>query len=666
MMSAHIARRRLGVLVAVLAMIGSALVLHAPIARADPPAGFVIPGPNAQLAVANGLVFDWDYDLFDNTVHVFDLTGTEVGAITNEPDVQSLTASPDGKRIYAGLGSAKALSVIDTGTLTETARYDASAIGAPVQVAEAGNRLFVGGMQNPVQQPLFEIGVVDLGAPSGSSIPELVETGNSGGLAAAESSPGVDEVYATGCSLLSANCRLFHYRYTGGSTLPEQQRVDLFTTRDLALAPDLSAVYAYDHDARVMSMYRPDDLSVLGTVAVGDRPVWFSIANQHLIDAAYDQSLDRYDDLQVRDSAGALTFEYQTAGRGLEPLIESGSTDLFVADWDTDNVLRLERLPGALGQPSVPPKPQNLRAKTGPAGTVGLSWTALPSYLVDAPTGYRLYRSDTAGELGSQIATLAGAARDYTDSGRSTGIGYYYTLIGSNSTGDGPASDQVSAVADASPPVPTQASAPAFQLSKAIAVGYSASDAGSGVAYYDVRYRAAAWNGVFGGYGYPAGWQHTTKLSQTLLGAPGHEYCTSVRAWDAAGNASGWTADRCTTLPLDDRSLTAATAGWSRPGSALSYGGTLTRTNVLGAQLVLKAAQLNRLALVVAECASCGNVALYLNNVYWRTVSTYAPSTRYSVIVVQPPFSQRTATITLRNASAGRNLIVDGLGIGRS
>ena len=666
MMSANTARRRLGVLVAVLGMISSALVLYAPTARADQPTGFVIPGPSAQLAVANDLVFDWDYDLFDNTVHVFDLTGTEVGAIGNESDVQSLTASPDGKRIYVGLGSAKALSVIDTGTLTETARYDASAIGAPSQVAEAGNRLFVGGIQNPVQQPLFQIGVVDLGAPSGSSIPELVETGNRGGLTAAESSPGVDEVYATGCSVQIVNCRLFHYRYTGGATLPEQQRVDLFATTDLALAPDLSAVYAYDHDARVMSMYRPDDLGVLGTVPVGDRPVWFSIANQHTVEAAYDQSLDRYDDLQVRDSTGAVTFEYQTSGRGVEPLIESGSTDLFVADWDTDNVLRLERLPGALGQPSVPPKPQNLRARTGSAGTIELSWTPMPNYLVDAPSSYRLYRSDTAGDLGSQIATLAGTAYSYTDSGRSTGVGYYYTLVGSNSSGDGPASAQGSAIADASPPVPTLAAAPAFQLGKAITVGYSASDVGSGVAYYDVRYRAAAWNGAFGGYGYPVGWQHSTKASQILIGAPGHDYCVSMRAWDRAGNASAWTADRCTALPLDDRSLSAATAGWSRTGSTVSYGGTLTRTNVLGARLVLKAAQVSRLALVVIECASCGNVALYLNNVYWRTVSTYAPSTRYNVIVVQPPFSQRTTTITLRNASTGRNLIVDGLGIARS
>jgi hypothetical protein len=224
----------------------------------------------------------------------------------------------------------------------------------------------------------------------------------------------------------------------------------------------------------------------------------------------------------------------------------------------------------------------------------------------------------------------------------------------------------VSAVADASSPVPTQAAAPAFQLSKAIAVGYSASDAGSGVAYYDVRYRAAAWNGVFGGYGYPVGWQHTTKVSQTLIGAPGHDYCVSMRAWDRAGNPSAWTADRCTAIPLDDRSLIAATTGWSRTGSTVSYGGTLTRTNVLGARLVLKAAQVNRLALVVVECASCGNVAIYVNNGYWRTVSTYAPSTRYNVIVVPPTFSQRTATITLRNASTGRNLIVDGLGFARS
>jgi len=664
-MSANTARRRLGVLVAVLAMVWSALVLYSPIARADQPPGFVIPGPSAQVAVANDRVFDWDYDLFDNTVHVFDLTGAEVGTIGNEPDVRSLTASPDGKRIYATLGSAKAVSVIDTGTLTETARYDASALGAPSQVAEAGSRLFVGGLLSPVQGG-FEIGVVDLSAPSGSSIPALAQTVNGGTLVAAESSPGVDEVYATGCSWSVANCTLFHYRYAGGSTLAEQQRVLLLATMDLALAPDLSAVYAYDDDARVMSAYRTDDLSVIGTVPTGNRPRSLSIAYQHLVDVAYDQPLDRYDDLQVRDSTGALTFEYQTAGRGVLPLIEPGSTDLFVADWGTDHVLRLERLPGALGQPSAPAKPQGLQAKTGSAGSIGLSWTAIPNYLIDSPTGYRLYRSDTEGEIGTLIATLAGTAHGYTDSGLSTGVGYYYTLIGSNSAGDGPASDQVSAIADASPPVPTSAAAPAFQLSKAIAVGYSASDAGSGVAYYDVRYRVAAWNGVFGGYGYPAGWQHTTRASQTLLGSPGHEYCTSVRAWDVAGNASAWTPDRCTALPLDDRSLPAATAGWSRPGSVLSYGGTLTRTNVLGAQLVLKAAQVNRLALVVAECASCGNVGLYLNNVYWRTVSTYAPSTRYSVIILQPPFSQRTATITLRNASTGRNLIVDGLGIARS
>ena len=38
---------------------------------------------------------------------------------------------------------------------------------------------------------------------------------------------------------------------------------------------------------------------------------------------------------------------------------------------------------------------------------------------------------------------------------------------------------------------------------------------------------------------------------------------------------------------------------------------------------------------------------------------------RYKVILIQPPFSLRTTTIVLRNASSGKQLIVDGLGIAR-
>lgn len=68
----------------------------------------------------------------------------------------------------------------------------------------------------------------------------------------------------------------------------------------------------------------------------------------------------------------------------------------------------------------------------------------------------------------------------------------------------------------------------------------------------------------------------------------------------------------------------------------------------------------------MAQCPSCGSVALYLNDVYWRTVSTYAATTRRAVVLLQPAVSQRGTTITLRNASAGRDLIVDGLAVLRS
>ena len=250
------------------------------------------------------------------------------------------------------------------------------------------------------------------------------------------------------------------------------------------------------------------------------------------------------------------------------------------------------------------------------------------------------------------------------------------TLTGGNhhivATYSGDADNNSSAAAtnvaiDATAPVAT-VSAPAslFQVSRTITTRYSATDSPSGVASYDVRYRVAAWNAPFGSYVAPASWQHVTVAARSLTGTPGHEYCFSVRARDHAGNTSAWSRDRCAVLPLDDRSLAAATSGWTRATSSVSYQSTLTRTASLGAKLLLANAHLDRVALVVVECTSCGNVGIYLNGVLWRTVSTHATSTRYKVILIQPPFSLRTTTIVLRNASSGKQLIVDGLGIART
>ena len=113
---------------------------------------------------------------------------------------------------------------------------------------------------------------------------------------------------------------------------------------------------------------------------------------------------------------------------------------------------------------------------------------------------------------------------------------------------------------------------------------YTASD-DVGVTSYDVSVRTAANGRPLGAWRAPAAWQRMSARSASLAIAAGAEACFRVRAHDAAGNLSGWSAVRCEVRPLDDRQLRAsgqvtrgsdphATAGTVsvlvRPGSALS------------------------------------------------------------------------------------------------
>jgi len=205
-----------------------------------------------------------------------------------------------------------------------------------------------------------------------------------------------------------------------------------------------------------------------------------------------------------------------------------------------------------------------------------------------------------------------------------------------------------------------------FQLSSSIVVTYSASDAFSPVASFDVRYRVAPWNGGFGKYVYPSGWQKTTRRSERIPALPGREYCVSIRARDKANRLSPWSADNCTERPLNDRALAATTPGWARRSGAGYYLGSYTSTSRYNAELRITGARLDRMAIVVTRCATCGEVAIYVNGGYWRTVRTYASKTTHQVILVQPAFALRKATIILKDVTKGKRLIVEGLGVSLS
>ena len=237
---------------------------------------------------------------------------------------------------------------------------------------------------------------------------------------------------------------------------------------------------------------------------------------------------------------------------------------------------------------------------------------------------------------------------------------YEISVLASNAVGRGAGAKttvRTPAYDVTAPSVSVTAPAP-VTMTGAAGVSYAATDAAS----YDVRYRVARWDGDFGAYRYPAAWQGTTATGSSVATRPGWTYCFAVRARDAAGNTSGWTADSCTAAPLDDRSLTAS-RGWARSTSTRYLHGTYTATVTRGSTLTLGSVRSARLALVVTRCAACGTVGVYVNGVLTARVSTAAKTAAYRVVLTLGD-AARTGRVTLK-ALSGR-VYVDGLAAARS
>jgi hypothetical protein len=203
--------------------------------------------------------------------------------------------------------------------------------------------------------------------------------------------------------------------------------------------------------------------------------------------------------------------------------------------------------------------------------------------------------------------------------------------------------------------------------SGAIKVAWAGSDAGTGVAYYQLRYRVASYSGGFGTWSTPSGWDHLTGASVTATGlSAGKDYCYSVRAVDAAGNASSWSGSRCTTMPLDDHSL-AKSDGWQRDTGHSYYAGTITSTTKQGATLTrANASSIDRIDVLATTCAKCGKVSVYVGSHHIGTIDLHAGSTHHQVLKSLPTFSARSGTVTLKVVTSGRSVAIDGLLLSRS
>jgi YVTN family beta-propeller protein len=74
---------------------------------------------------------------------VTNLAGQQVTAIAGQDGVTGIALSPNGKTLYAALGSAHAVSAIDTATLKQTASYPIGNANTPVDVAVQSGKVWV-------------------------------------------------------------------------------------------------------------------------------------------------------------------------------------------------------------------------------------------------------------------------------------------------------------------------------------------------------------------------------------------------------------------------------------------------------------------------------------------------------------------------------------------
>jgi thermitase len=204
----------------------------------------------------------------------------------------------------------------------------------------------------------------------------------------------------------------------------------------------------------------------------------------------------------------------------------------------------------------------------------------------------------------------------------------------------------------------------AFQKSKYFTVGWTASDSGSGVHSYDIRYERAKYTGGFGVW---TTWKtSTTATSSSFTGSPGYTYCFQVRARDHMSNLSGWSSSKCTAVPVDDHSLSSYRFG--DRSNANDYLGTHVTGSAKGATLRLYNVSYRRIGLLVWLCSGCGKLAVYQGSTLLGTYSLSSSSTQYkyfiSVKMLSSPSSP--STISIKVVSSGAPVAVDALALSRA
>ena len=377
----------------------------------------------------------------------------------------------------------------------------------------------------------------------------------------------------------------------------------------------------------------------------------------------------------VTDGAGNVTL-WAFAVTDLASLLVTGdsSGNPPTAEVQHLQLLAAKSLPIALGPIGAP----RVYSPPGPPTTVLAFPTGLPtapkvrvSWLAPASTGgFALTGYVATATPGGASVTSSPALTSVLIAGLDLTTAYTFSVVARNVIGPGPASDPsavvIPGVFDTTPPVPSM-TGPVLPvgLAPATVVTWTATDL-SGIGSYDLRWRIAHADGVFGSLITQSKLTGTTATKANLAIAAGTTMCFSVRAKDRAGNVSDWTSERCTNRPLDDAALVAS-PGWTLTAPSSAYMHTVS-TGSLDATLGLAAASFQQLTVVANTCRTCGTLDVSVDGVVIGTIDTYSAGQKLVrkvllTLTVTDGLSVHTGAISLRVSSPGHSVQVDGLAL---
>lgn len=203
---------------------------------------------------------------------------------------------------------------------------------------------------------------------------------------------------------------------------------------------------------------------------------------------------------------------------------------------------------------------------------------------------------------------------------------------------------------------------PAFQTQRRFPVSWEAT---GGAVLFDVRSQAAPHDRGFGPWTL---WKSDVAGSgRGFRGRPGHTYCFQARGKDGEGTVARWSAKDCTSVPVNDRRLT-ADGSWAEKSAATAYLGTYSQSKHRGDRLILAKIRAKRLSLLVTKCPRCGKVRVFFKGNLLKTIRLAAPSLDRLVVVPLKTYRRvKRGTLIVRVTSGSGKLVrVEGLGVSRA